>query len=84
VVLRRLPEWRQCYAYTPAHPELYELNTTAWLIVELCEGQSFAELERAFFDVVRRKSSPDEARGLLQRGLRELVDRGILVHQSPA
>jgi hypothetical protein len=82
VVLRRLPEWRQCYAYTPARPELHELNTTAWLIVELCDGQPLAELELAFFEAIRRKASPDEANAHLHCGLQELVARGILVHQS--
>jgi hypothetical protein len=82
VVLRRFPEWRQCFAYTPAHPELYELNATAWLIVELCEGHSLLELERAFFEIVRNKSTPDEANTYLRNGLHELIQRGILIHQS--
>jgi hypothetical protein len=82
VVLRRFPEWRQCYAYTPAHPDIYELNTTAWLIVDLCEGQPLTELERDFGEVVRRKASADQGRELLHHGLRDLVDHGILVHRG--
>ncbi len=81
VALRRFPEWRLCYAYTPAHPELYELNITAWLIVEMCEGQPLADLERAYLLSIQRKAAPDEGRALLYRGLRDLVDKGILVQQ---
>jgi hypothetical protein len=32
--------------------------------------------------VVRRKASADQGRELLHRGLRDLVDRGILVHRG--
>jgi hypothetical protein len=82
VVLRRFPEWHQCYAYTPAHPELYELNTTAWLIVELCEGHSLAELERVFLETVQSRSTLDEAKMHLYNGLRDLVQRGIILRNS--
>jgi hypothetical protein len=82
LVLRRLPEWRQCYAYTPKHPEVYELNITAWLIVELCDGQPLAELERLFLEMVRRKTNPDEGKAQLHRGLQELIDCGILFRQN--
>ena len=84
VVLRRFPEWRQCFAYTPARPELYELNSTAWLIVELCEGQRLAELEDAFIDVVGRKTVVEDGRAHLHRGLQELLDRGVIVRLDRA
>jgi hypothetical protein len=84
VVLRRFPEWRQCFAYTSARPDLYELNSTAWLIVELCEGQQLVELEGAFVDVVGRKTMIAEGLAHLHHGLRELLDRGIIVRQSQA
>ena len=44
VVLRRFEEWGHCYAFTPDEPEIYDLNATAWFIVELCDGRpSFVE-----------------------------------------
>jgi hypothetical protein len=82
LVLRRFPEWRQCYAYTPAQPDLFELNATAWLIVELCKGQPLAELQRDFLDVVGRKTGAEEGQDHLHRGLQDLVARGILVRQT--
>src|SRR6266536_2418787 len=82
LVLRRFPEWRQCYAYTPARPELHELNATAWLILELCEGQSLLDLESAFVEIVRRKVGDNTAKTLLHNGLRDLLDRGILVYDA--
>jgi len=82
LVLRRLPEWRQCYAYTPAQPDLYELNRTAWLIVELCDGQSLDAVEQAFLDSVGRKIDAETARMHFNQGLADLLARGILV-RSP-
>jgi hypothetical protein len=56
---------------------LFELNTTAWLIVELCEGQPLEELEHAFLGTVR--ATPGlQAKALLHHGLKELLDRGVV------
>jgi hypothetical protein len=79
VALRRFPEWRLCYAYTPTNPDLYELNVTAWLIVELCDGRPLADLERAFSRSLHRDIAPSEGRSQLLCGLRALVERGIVI-----
>ena len=34
--LRPVPEMGQCFAYDPARPALYVLNSTTWLILLLC------------------------------------------------
>ena len=81
MTLRRLPEWRVCYAYSPARPDLYELNVTAWLIVEMCEGQALADLESAFLGSLHRNASRDEGRARLHHGLETLVERGIIVRR---
>jgi Coenzyme PQQ synthesis protein D (PqqD) len=82
LALRRFPEWRTCYAYVPHRSDLFELNTTAWLIVELCDGQPLEELEHAFLDTVR--ATPGlQAKALLHRGLKELVDRGVVQWCKP-
>jgi hypothetical protein len=36
VVIRRFEDWGRAYAFTPDEPEIYDLNTTAWFIVEIC------------------------------------------------
>lgn len=78
VTLRRFPEWQLCYAYTPSHPQVYELNTTAWLILELCQGRSFAHIQTDFLQIVRRLGNPEDMRKQLRIGLRELIDRNIV------
>ena len=81
VTLRRMPEWRVCYAYSPARPDLYELNVTAWLIVEMCEGQTLADLESAFLGSLHRNASRDEGRARLHHGLKTLVERDIILRR---
>lgn len=78
VNLRRLPEWRLCYAYTPAHPQVYELNTTAWLILELCDGRSFEHIQADFLQIVRRQGNCEDMRRQFRTGLEELIDRNIV------
>ena len=81
-VLRRLPEWRQCYAYTPANPELYELNTAAWLIVELCDGRPFGEIEEDFVRAVGRRVDANRGKAQLRQGLSDLLERGIVIRRT--
>lgn len=79
VTLRRLPEWRVCYAYTPARPDLYELNITSWFIVEMCQGQTLANLESEFLESLHRNASPETGRARLRQGLQTLVERDIIL-----
>ncbi len=37
--VRPVPEMGICFVYTPAIPRLYTLNTSAWLILALCDGR---------------------------------------------
>ena len=47
--VRPVPEMGLCLVYTPEDPNLYTLNATSWLILELCEGATYPKLERAYW-----------------------------------
>jgi hypothetical protein len=38
-----------CLVFTPADPNLYTLNASSWLILELCEGATYPSIERAYW-----------------------------------
>lgn len=82
-VFRRLPEWGRCLVYTPANPEVYELNPTAWLIVELAATCSEEEAESEFVTIVGRHSDPLSARWQFHDGLERLLSFGILERGPP-
>lgn len=50
--VRPIPEMGMCLVFTPENPNLYTLNATSWLILELCDGASMAGLERAYWKEV--------------------------------
>ncbi len=78
VVLRRFEEWGRCYAFTPDDPEIYDLNTSAWLIVELCDGRPFQQIEADYVTTVGRKVGGDAARAQFHVGFDALLSRNII------
>jgi len=78
VVLRRFEEWGRCYAFTPDEPEIYDLNTTAWLILELCDGRPFQQIEADYVAALASKKSVAKARAEFHAGFDALLERNII------
>ena len=78
VVLRRFDEWGRCYAYTPDPPQIHDLNMTAWLIVELCDGRPFSEIEVAYLDIVSPRTGLAAARQQFHAGFDALLSYNII------
>jgi len=78
VVLRRFDEWGRCYAFTPEDPEIYDLNSTAWLIVELCDGRPFQQIEADYLATVGPKVGRETAREQFHAGFDALLERNII------
>jgi hypothetical protein len=76
--IRPLPEREACLVYTPKNPNLYTLNATAWVVLELCDGRSFPELEQAFYRSVEPLMSPVDATEYLLASLRDMVNKSIV------
>ena len=78
VVLRRFEDWGRCYAYTPDEPEIYDLNTTAWLIVELCDGRPYQQIEAEYVKVVGERIGREAAKAQFHDGFSALLERNII------
>ena len=76
--IRPVPEREVCLVYTPSNPNLYTLNATAWVILELCDGRTLAELEKAFHQSVEPLMSEDEASEYLLVSLRDMLEKSIV------
>jgi hypothetical protein len=76
--IRPVPEMEFCLVYTPRKPDLYTLNATAWLILELCDGRSFKDLAAAFHSSVEPLMSKIEAGEYLLASLRDLTEKSIV------
>lgn len=75
--VRPVPELGCCLVFTPDRPNLYSLNAKAWLVLELCRGQSSAALEAAYREALEEQGIADEAGGL-GGILLDLERKGIL------
>lgn len=78
VVLRRFEEWGRAYAFTPDEPEIYDLNSTAWFIVELCDGRAFQEIEADYVKAVEPKVGRQTAVTQFHSGFDALLERNII------
>jgi hypothetical protein len=78
VTVRTFEEWGRAYAYTPDEPELHDLNTSAWFILELCDGRPFRDIERDYVAVVGGKIGDDSARIQFHSGFDALLQRNII------
>jgi hypothetical protein len=76
--IRPVPEREVCLVYTPSSPNLYTLNATAWVVLELCDGRSLSALKRAFYSAVEPLMSEREAAEYLLVSLRDLVEKSIV------
>ena len=78
VVLRRFEEWGRCYAFTPDEPEIFDLNTTAWFIVELCDGRPFQQIEADYLGTVGPRIGRDKAKAQFHAGFDQLLRQNII------
>ena len=76
--IRPLPEREVCLVYTPTSPNLYTLNATAWLVLELCDGRSLSALQKAFYSAVEPLMSEPEAAEYLLASLDDMVKNSIV------
>ena len=76
--IRPVPEREVCLVYTPSNPNLYTLNATAWVVLELCDGRTLAELEKAFHQSVEPLMSEDEASEYLLVSLQDMLEKSIV------
>lgn len=81
--VRALPELDTCLAYVPRPPRLCRLNLAAWLILELCERGSAADLRDAYCDAVGDSTDRTYSMAKLEEGLSELVELGVLQRIEP-
>jgi hypothetical protein len=76
--IRPVPEREVCLVYTPGNPNLYTLNATAWVVLELCDGRTLAQLEKAFHESVEPLMSEQEASEYLLVSLRDMLEKSIV------
>lgn len=78
VVLRPFEEWGHAYAFTPSEPDIIDLNSTAFFIVELCNGRPYGQIEQDFVSTVGERIGEERARHQFHDGFAQLLERNII------
>jgi Coenzyme PQQ synthesis protein D (PqqD) len=67
-----------CLVFTPDDPQIYTLNPSAWLILQLCDEQDEASIAAAYHAAVDPLVTRDEALREVRSGLCNLVEMKII------
>ena len=82
VIVRGFEEWGHAYAFTPDNPELHDLNTSAWFILELCDGRPFTQIESDYVKTAAPKMGAVVAKEQFHQGFDLLLDRNIIANSD--
>jgi hypothetical protein len=78
VRVRGVPEMEFCLVFTPDDPQIYKLNTSAWLVLELCDGRSEGEIATSYHAAVEPLLSLDEAQLEVRTAIENLKRQRII------
>lgn len=78
VKVRTFEAWGRAYAFTPDDPEIYDLNTTAWFILELCDGRPYQQIEADYVRQIAPRVGDELARRHFSTGFNALLERNII------
>src|SRR5262249_33610116 len=82
--VRRRPvdEWNCMLVYTPEAPAIHYLNSLAWVVFELCDGSSRADIREAYLRLNAGRLDQAQARQRFDSALTQLVADGLVI-QTP-
>ena len=76
--VRPVHELELCLVFTPDDPNVYSLNPSAWMVMELCNGRNWDELEKAYRDAVQGFGPVENLTEELADAVRDLEAKGIV------
>lgn len=76
--LRPVPEMEFCLVFTAADPNVYTLNASSWLILELCDGRPWRDVEAAYVEAFSDHRPAAQTRRELRAAVDDLVCKKIL------
>jgi hypothetical protein len=71
--LRPVPEMGFCLIFVPSGPQLLTLNTTAWLVLELCDGADQESIIQGYHRQLEPLLTVDEVREQVSAALDDLI-----------
>jgi hypothetical protein len=77
LVIRPLPEIKMCMVYRPRPARIVTLNPSSWMLLEICNGSTVAEIEKVYAAMIGgkgRAAGTDD----VHQGLQSLVDLSLI------
>jgi len=80
--LREVPEWGSLLVYTPSHPDIHYLDARSWLLFELCDGRTGAQVLAEFRESVPDGVPPEQAEAAVVEALTALTEKGLVTRTA--
>jgi hypothetical protein len=77
LTVRPVPELGVCMVYRPGPARMVSLNLSGWLLFEMCDGSTIAEVATRYTEALRRRGRAARRRDC-ERGLRSLVESALI------
>ncbi len=76
--VRPMGEWRGLMVLAPEQPNIYLLNQTSGLVLEMCDGRTRDQLKEQFLKIVGEKVDAAKAEKIFDESLALLEQRGLV------
>ncbi len=80
--IRPLDDCSSAFVFQVHPPSIILIDSYSWLVLELCEGQSFEELKNSYLSAINSSISPIEAHTRLVETIEMLEQRGLIISDS--
>jgi hypothetical protein len=71
-----------CLVFAPSGPQLYTLNTTAWLVLELCDGADQDAIVRGYHREIEPLLTLEEAGEQVSAALDDLIATKLVLIEA--
>ncbi|MER7736628.1 hypothetical protein ABTX80_37730 [Streptomyces erythrochromogenes] len=70
-------------AYTPRKPAIHYLNPVAWVVVELCDGSSGAQIYASFKELNKGRIGEPELQEAFESAMVQLLEGELVAIAQP-
>jgi hypothetical protein len=76
--VRPMSEWQGLMVLAPEQPNVYLLNNSSGVVLELCDGRTGEAAKHDFIELLSGQVGAEEANRLFDEGLSLLEEKGLV------
>ena len=82
VRVRHVEEWDYYLVYAAELQNILMINTSAYIILQLCNGRRGSEIQEAYINIVKNYMNPENAKDQVKKALNLLQKRKLVIDKK--